>query len=245
MTNRLARTGYIVTSGVLVGIVLLFLILTAIDLASEPPRITQALTGSRATLTPTKNTLNPGDSLRATSVLSDHGAQTDLNGRSDQATIAPIVLQQGNGSLFGPYEDYFYYVSDPEPIINAELAIEKSLAKLPADISPSETVARLITGEKFSARFGIYSGLKRGPVWVVAILAPDLVAGQVMGDPLDDPILYPGSNDPVPGALYGWDANSGRNFLTSANVDEAQFAEISQLVSQNLLIELATPLPPE
>ncbi len=142
------------------------------------------------------------------------------------------------------------YPSLVSPIYYNYDAMDRSLSLFPTEaFSPTNGAARLLTYAALDQwRGGSSPGTEsHSPAWLVGIVADGLTVGDVMAWYTQQlPGGHPNPGQPVEGAFYVWDANSGDNMgqgvLNAAS--PRSFASLSALQGMSLTIEVATLPPP-
>lgn len=131
------------------------------------------------------------------------------------------------------------------PIFTDQDALARTLAELPQGIVAHTTLTRLVTEDRFWEWNGGLPASSAGsllsdPVWIVGVISDGLKVSDVM-------FVFngPQASDPVEGAFYAWQANTG--FLLAQGALAAQVphsrAALAALPNQNLVIQLPAFVP--
>jgi len=145
----------------------------------------------------------------------------------------------------------------PDPIYDAQDAINRSLARFPSGHSPHAEEARLISlydmevwlagveppqATPAMGDFEWDGTDPDDPVWLVGILGDGLTDGDIVRPPLG---LEVEGARPAPGGFYVWDANSGSLLVEGAFLEAGMqtYDTFVALASQPLQIVPATPVP--
>ena len=152
----------------------------------------------------------------------------------------------------------------PNPIFDAQDAINRSLARFPEGHNPHGEIARLVTYETLA---DVWFEEPREPiwdpsagVWLVAILGNELMVNDVLPPPhvpsaqMTADAASTRATDPifVEGAYYGWDANGGLLVVEGAlaylsgplaGTEHRTYSLIQSLPNENPSIAEATELP--
>lgn len=135
------------------------------------------------------------------------------------------------------------------PVYTSSEAIELALQRLPAGVEPTLIETRLVTAADFFQQFhGLAPGMNDqgiGPLWVVGILAPGLMADDVF-PPMSEIEAESRTPTQVEGGYFAWDANAGTltawGELTLTG-DTSSMEAIQALENKQLPIATATAIP--
>jgi len=136
-------------------------------------------------------------------------------------------------------------ISGPEPIETSDEAIERSLAKFPASVTPLDVVAKL-------CRFGAIDAWREAssetspdsPAWLVGMRGEGLTAASVMFEGWENDGVNPFPTTPVDGAFYIWDANGGWQAGHGVLSGERTYESLLHVPTASIPITKATDSPP-